>query len=82
MKELIPIDVLLSSFGSIEGGIIILNAQGKMVYLNEWVQNHALLMSDKYYGQPLDEVFEGDVSPVLLESVDGAVNSSLSRVMS
>ncbi|WP_394178518.1 diguanylate cyclase domain-containing protein [Marinomonas posidonica] len=82
MKELIPIDVLLSSFGSIEGGIIILNAEGKTVYLNEWVQNHALLVDDNYYEQPLDKVFEGDVSPALLESVDSAVNSSLSRVMS
>lgn len=81
-KDLIPIDTLLSSFGSIEGGIIILDTKGKVVYLNDWVTNHAVLTRDEYFGASIEEIFEGDISPALLSTVEDAIHSSLSRVLS
>ena len=81
-KDLIPIDTLLSSFGSIEGGIIILDTKGNVVYLNDWVTNHAVLTRDEYFGASIKEIFEGDISPALLSTVEDAIHSSLSRVLS
>ena len=82
MKDLIPIDVLLSSFGSIEGGIIILNPEGKVVYLNDWVLDHGVMQTEDYLNKTLDAVFLGSISGQLLESIDNAMNSSLSRILS
>lgn len=82
MKNLIPIDVLLSSFGNIEGGIIILSPEGKVVYLNDWVLDHGVMHSDDYSNKPLEDVFLGKVSKQLLDSVSNAAALSLSRVLS
>jgi diguanylate cyclase (GGDEF)-like protein len=82
MKGLIPVDVLLSSFDCIEGGVIILNPEGGIVYLNDWVQKNSVKAKEDYQGLLLTEAFCGDVSSQLVDAVDGAVSSSLSRVLS
>lgn len=82
MKDLIPIDVLLSSFGSIEGGIIILNPEGRVVYLNDWVLEHGVMQTEDYLNETLDSVFLGALSEPFLNAIDNAMNSSLSRVLS
>lgn len=82
MKDLISMDVLLSSFGGIEGGIIILNPKGYVLYVNEWILKKSIIDIKKYENKTLNEIFENNVNIQLINAIDDAINSSLSRVIS
>ncbi|REG83253.1 sensor domain-containing diguanylate cyclase [Marinomonas pollencensis] len=82
MSQLIPVDVLWSLFGCLEGGVIILDSQGKVVHLNDWVLQYSVQKTQDYAGKALEEVLDGAISEQLISAIDSAVNNSLSRILS
>ncbi len=77
----IPIDIVMSSLDSIEGGIIILDKNGKVAHVNDWILKHCQSDRDILINQKIEDVFVG-VSPALLNALEQARSSKLSRMLS
>ena len=58
----------------IDLGVVLLDAQGRVLVVNDWMRRHARLHRDAT-GQPLTELFGPDLSP----RVTAAVNQALQR---
>lgn len=66
----------------LDGGVLLLDGQGRIVLWNRWFSDHTGLAPEQVKGRTLPSVFGDDLPASLLEAVEDACIQRLSRVLS
>lgn len=67
---------------SLDGGVLLLDAQCRIIFCNRWFSHHTGLSEQEMLGHTLNQLFPGQLPQALQEALETACRQRLSRVLS
>ena len=76
------VDLCSLGLEHIENGVALLDSQQKVLFWNQWLVRYSGITPEQAVGKTLESLFAEPLPSVLLESIQGACELGLSRVLS
>lgn len=67
---------------SLDGGVLLLDAQCRIIFCNRWFCSHTGFTENRMLGQTLNQLFPGQLPPALQDAIETACHQRLGRLLS